>query len=75
MNEIRQTVTVYQDRHIRDYSDRKKIEEMVNAAFLGCIEKTYGHRDIRTIFLPGSKVVIKPNFVHEMNFRVRFDGE
>lgn len=44
MNELRKTVTVYQDRHIQDYSDRKKIEEMVNAAFLGCIEKTYGHR-------------------------------
>lgn len=75
MSGIRQTVAVCQDKSIRDYSDRKRIEDTVAGTFLDYLEKTYAHRDIRKVFSAGSKVVIKPNFVHELNFRVRFDGE
>lgn len=75
MNKNRQAVTVYQDKNIRDYSDVKKIEDIVTETFLDHIERTYGHRDIKKVFLPGRKVVVKPNFVHELNFRVRFDGK
>ena len=73
--ENKNVVVVRRDESIRDYSDSRKIEEMIASAFGEYIRKTYSTDNLSDVIKQGDKIVIKPNLVNEMNFRVRFDSE
>ena len=67
-------VIAHQGRHMGGY-EKARMETAVSEIFSEYLERKHGTRDVTVVFQPGMKVVIKPNLVHEMNFRVRFDGE
>lgn len=71
---IPDTVVVVKNKEHMGY-DECETENMVFKAFDEYIADVYKTKDISKVIVPGSKVVIKPNLVHELNFLVSFDGQ
>ncbi len=67
-------VIAHQDRRITGYG-KTCMDTAVSEIFTEYLEQKHGTWDVAGVFRQGMKVVIKPNLVHELNFRVRFDGE
>lgn len=69
---MKRTVSIVKKDNVRMYT-QDVAEEMVSSAVDEYIFSEYHTHDLSEVILPGKKVLIKPNLVHEMNFRVKFD--
>ena len=66
-------VAVCKKDNLMDYGNEKEIFDLVKNTMLNYLETQYSSKCISTIIHPGETVLIKPNWVHELNFLVRFD--
>lgn len=58
----------------RGYKNQYEIDRQIEKLLNDCFIKVYGNR-VEEVIESGSTIVIKPNFVHEMNFNVSRDGK
>lgn len=68
-------VEVFHDESIRDYRDEEQIYRIITDVLDRFLKRSFHDIERKALFKRGTKIVIKPNLVHELNFRVRFEHE